>query len=206
LRRCSAIVEFPRRNARFTAGPGRGHLPLVDCEGEQVFARRMEDSDMTVVVVGNPKPMSRTRAAAEMVAAKLTGVAPQHVIDVVDLGAALLGWGDLKVAEAKEIVKSADSLVVASPTFKATYSGLLKLFLDQFGQGELGQITTFPLMLGGAYTHALAPELTLRPVLVEIGASCPAPSLYLLDSEYETSPDLEKWLAVARRFVPAVSS
>ncbi len=129
--------------------------------------------------------MSRTRAAAELVAQKLTGVAPQHVIDVVDLGAGLLGWGDTK--------------------FKATYTGLLKLFLDQFGAGELGQITTFPLMLGGSYTHALAPELTLRPVLVEIGASCPAPSLYLLDSEYEASEDLEKWLDVARRFVPVSS-
>lgn len=161
---------------------------------------------MTVVVVGNPKPMSRTRAAAELVAEKLTGVAPQHVIDVVDLGAGLLGWGDPKVAEAKAIVKSADSLVVASPTFKATYTGLLKLFLDQFGAGELGQITTFALMLGGSYTHALAPELSLRPVLVEIGASCPAPSLYLLDSDYEASEDLEKWLEIARRFVPAVSS
>jgi len=161
---------------------------------------------MTVVVVGNPKPMSRTRAAAELVAEKLTGSAPTYVIDVVDLGVGLLGWGDPKVAEAKEIVKSADSLVVASPTFKATYTGLLKLFLDQFGQGELGQVTTFPLMLGGSYMHGLAPELTLRPVLVEIGASCPAPSLYLLDSDYETSPDLEKWLEVARKFVPAVAA
>ena len=52
---------------------------------------------------------------------------------------------------------------------------------------------------------ALAPELTLRPVLVEIGASCPAPGLYLLDSEYETSPDLDAWLAVARKFVPAAA-
>ncbi len=102
----------------------------------------------------------------------------------------------------KEIVKSADLLVVASPTFKATYTGLLKLFLDQFGAGELGQTTTFALMLGGSYAHALAPELTLRPVLVEIGASCPAPSLYLLDSDYETSDDLQKWLPIARRFVP----
>lgn len=110
------------------------------------------------------------------------------------------------MAAAKEIVKSADSLVVASPTFKATYTGLLKLFLDQFGAGELGQVTTFPLMLGGSPTHALAPELTLRPVLVEIGASCPAPSLYLIDSEYETSPELDKWLDVARRFVPHASS
>src|SRR5258708_35764663 len=148
---------------------------------------------MTVIVVGNPKPMSRARAGAELVAEKLTGVAPQHVIDVVDLGAGLLGWGDPKVAEAKAIVKEADSLVVASPTFKATYTGLLKLFLDQFGQGELGQVPTFPLMLGGSYAHALAPELTLRPVLVEIGASCPAPALYLLDSDYATSPVLEEW-------------
>jgi FMN reductase len=157
---------------------------------------------MSVVVVGNPKPNSRTRAAAELVAEKLTGVAPQHVIDVVDLGAGLLEWGDPKVAEAKEIVKSADLLVIASPTFKATYTGLLKLFLDQFGAGELGKFSTFALMLGGSLAHSLAPELTLRPVLVEIGASCPAPGLYLLDSDYETSPELEKWLEVARRHVP----
>lgn len=156
----------------------------------------------SVVVVGNPKPRSRTRAAAELVVARLTGQPPEHVIEVVDLGPALLGWGDPKVAEAKQTVTSADLLVVASPTYKATYTGLLKLFLDQFGAGELGQTLTFPLMLGGSPTHALAPELTLRPVLVEIGASVPAPSLYLLDSDYETSADLDKWVEIARRYVP----
>lgn len=158
---------------------------------------------MTVVVVGNPKPMSRTRAAAELVATKLTGAPPSIVIDVIDLGAGLLGWGDPIVAEAKKVVLGADLLVVASPTFKGTYTGLLKLFLDQFSQGELGGIPTFPVMLGAAYNHALAPELTLRPVLVEIGASCPAPSLYLIDSDDETSEDLSKWLRVAKKFVPA---
>jgi FMN reductase len=175
--------------------------------GEQFFlsappGNNAEGSRMTVVVVGNPKPMSRTRAAAELVAQKLTGAPPEHVIDVVDLGAGLLGWGDPQVAAAKAIVKGADSLVVATPTYKATYTGLLKLFLDQFGQGELGQVTTFALMLGGSYAHALAPELTLRPVLVEIGASCPAPALYLLESDYATSQDLDKWLGIARKFVP----
>ena len=88
---------------------------------------------MNVVVVGNPKPMSRTRAAAELVATQLTGSAPSHVIDVIDLCPGVIGWGDPNVAEAKEIVKSASSLIVASPTFKGTYSGVLKLFLDQFG-------------------------------------------------------------------------
>lgn len=154
---------------------------------------------MTVVVVGNPKPMSRTRAAAELIATRLNGEEPTAVIDVVDLGVGLLGWGDPAVAAAKETVVAADSLVVASPTFKGTYTGLLKLFLDQFGAGELGQKTTFPVMLGGSEAHSLAAELTLRPVLVEIGASCPAPSLYLLDSDAGTSQRLADWLLLASR-------
>lgn len=161
---------------------------------------------MTVVVVGNPKPMSRTRAAADLVAERLTGAPASDVVDIVDLGAGLLGWGDPKVAEAKQIVKSAHSLIVASPTFKGAYTGLLKLFLDQFDKGELEQTVTFALMLGGTYNHALAPELTLRPVLVEIGASCPAPSLFLLDSDDESSPVLAAWLEVARQFVPIAAS
>jgi len=155
-----------------------------------------------VVVVGNPKPASRTRQAAELLCERLTGTPPTAVVDVIDLGPGLLGWGDPAVAAAKETVKAADLLVVASPTFKATYTGLLKLFLDQFGQGELGGIPTFPLMLGGSANHFLAPELTLRPVLVEIGASCPAPSLYLIDSDYDTSPALDEWVAIAKKYVP----
>src|SRR4051794_17874231 len=130
---------------------------------------------MTVtVVVGNPKPASRTLDAAKLVAERLTGAPPDVVIDVVDLGPGLLGWGDAAVAEAVEQVKASDILICASPTFKATYTGLLKLFLDQFGAGTLAGVTAFPLMLGAGPGHAMAPEVFLRPVLVELGASCPA--------------------------------
>jgi FMN reductase len=37
----------------------------------------------------------------------------------------------------------------------------------------------------------------LKPVLSEIGCSCPAPALYLLESDWATSPELEAWLALA---------
>lgn len=160
----------------------------------------------TVVVVGNPKPLSRTRHAAELLAKRLTGAEPAVVIDVADLGPGLLGWGDPAVAEAKGQMKSADLLVVGSPTFKATYSGLLKLLLDQFGAGELGGVIAVPMMLGAAPHHALAPELSLKPVLVEIGCSCPTPGLYLLDSAYEESPELTMWLERASTVLPAVMS
>ena len=105
---------------------------------------------MTVVVVGNPKPASRTRQAAELVAERLTGAPPAAVIELAELGPALLGWGDPAVDAAKQVVRDAGLVIVASPTYKATYTGLLKLFLDQFGAGELHGTTAVALMLGGS--------------------------------------------------------
>jgi FMN reductase len=150
------------------------------------------------VVVGNPKPASRTRAAAEMVAERLTDAPPATVVELAELGPALLGWGDPAVEAAKRAVHGADLVVFASPTYKATYTGLLKLFLDQFAAGELHGTTAIALMLGGAPHHALAGELTLKPVLSEIGCSCPTPALFLLDSQWEASSELDVWLARAR--------
>ena len=151
-----------------------------------------------VAVVGNPKPGSRTRGAAELVAERLAGAPPATVIELAPLGPALLAWGDPAVAEAKQEVLGADLVVFASPTYKATYTGLLKLFLDQFAAGELHGTTAIALMLGASPHHALAGELTLKPVLSEIGCSCPTPALFLLESSWEASPELDAWVERAR--------
>lgn len=158
-----------------------------------------------VVVVGNPKSSSRTRQAAEMVVLRLTGDPPSTVIELAELGPHLLGFGHPDVEAAKDIVGQAELIVFASPTFKATYSGLLKLFLDQFGAAELDGTPAVALMLGAAPHHAMAGELTLKPVLSEIGCSCPAPALFLLESAWEADPALDAWLiraAQAHRLGP----
>ncbi|MGW6036118.1 NADPH-dependent FMN reductase [Gordonia terrae] len=152
----------------------------------------------TTVVAGNPKPGSRTLDAAGRLARALTGTEPDHVVDVIELGPGLLGWGDAAVQGAVETVASSDLVVVASPTFKATYTGILKLFLDQFATGEgLRDVTAVPLMLGAGPAHAMAPDLLLKPVLVELGAVCPTPGLYLIDSTYTTDSQIadytERW-------------
>jgi FMN reductase len=146
------------------------------------------------IIVGNPKLASRTRDAAERLAAALDAKAT--VIEVADLGAGLLGWGDPRVAAAVKTVQAADVVIAASPTYKGTYTGLLKLFLDQFAAatGLAGQVG-IPLMLGAGPAHALAPELTLKPVLVELGAVCPAQGLYQLDSRYADDDSLMHWVS-----------
>ena len=134
----------------------------------------------TVVVVGNPKVGSRTRQAAELVVERLTGAPPAACIEVAELGPALLGWGDPTVEVAKQTVRDADLAVFASPTFKATYTGLLKLFLDQFAAGELVDTPAVALMLGassaprpGRRAHAQAGPLRDR---LQLSGTRPVPA------------------------------
>ena len=116
--------------------------------------------------------------AGLFVAERLTGQAADVVLDLVDVGPHLLGWGDPVAAEAVARVQACQVAVFASPTYKGAYTGLLKLFLDQIPSDGLNGVVAFPLMLGAALGHAMAPDLLLKPVLVELGAACPARARY----------------------------
>jgi FMN reductase len=151
------------------------------------------------VLTGNPKPQSRTRLAAHRVAEELTGRPADVDLDLATFGAALLAWDDPDVALAVEQVRSSDLVIVASPTYKGTYTGLLKLFLDRFAAGSLDGVQAVPVMLGGHWRHALAVEAFLKPVLNEIGASTPTSGLYLLDSEWDAPGALDGWVTTAQR-------
>lgn len=156
----------------------------------------------TAVVVGNPKPKSRTLEAGALVARKLTDAEPDLVLDLVDLGPALLEFGNAKVAEQIQAVQGSNVVVFASPTFKATYTGLMKLFLDQFPQDGLAGVTAFPVMMGAGPAHLLAPELLFKPVLVELGATCPSVGLYLMEKTYTEDARLDAWVERARKHLP----
>ena len=161
------------------------------------LAGRCRDGDQAMnvcAVVGNPKARSRTYQAAQLVVEKLTGAPPATIVDLVDLGPALLDWSSADVAARVEKVMASDLAVFATPTYKGTFTGLLKLFLDRIGTGSLAGKPAVALMLGGDLRHALAPEVFLKPVLVELGASCPAPGLFLLETEYQGSASMDVWV------------
>lgn len=129
-----------------------------------------------VVLVGNPQPASRTRLVAEEVAGQLaarSGAVVEATIDLADVAGSLFRFPDAAVDALLARVASADVLIVASPTYKATYTGLLKAFLDRYGAGGLAGVTAVPLLTIGGPSHALAVEHGLRPLLVELGASTP---------------------------------
>lgn len=155
------------------------------------------------VVVGNPKPASRTFHAAAHLATALAGRSPALAVDLASFGDGLLEHSDAAVNTAVDEVSRLDLVVVASPTYKASYTGLLKLFLDRFPARALEDVVAVPLMLGAGPRHALAPEVFLKPVLAELGALLPTRSLYILDCEFDEAGTYEPWLAEARPRIAA---
>ncbi len=142
------------------------------------------------IVVGNPKPGSRTLSVAEAVATAAAGAvgldaAERVIVDLADLGPQLFDWSSSAVKDAVTAVGGCALAVVASPTYKASYTGLLKAFLDWFSTTDLGGVTVVPLMVGAGAQHALAVEVHLRPVLVELGATLPTRGLYVLESQLD---------------------
>ncbi|SHE55073.1 FMN reductase [Streptoalloteichus hindustanus] len=157
-------------------------------------------------LVGDPRARSRVHRAAlgvrdvltnALVAAERPAVAGQ-VVDAVDLAGSLFDPAGARViADELESLALADVLVVASPTLRASYSGLLKALLDHAPAGLLTPVVAVPVMLGASPRHALAVELQLRPLLTELGASVPGRGLALLESDVDTGVHrtaIHRWL------------
>jgi FMN reductase len=148
-----------------------------------------------VIVVGNPKPASRTLTVAAAAATAVTRAAglaasPQ-VIDLCVLSRhLLLPEPSPAVEEALDQVSGAGLLLVASPTYKGTYTGLLKVFLDRLPHRALGQTVALPLMVMGVPDHAPAVDAYLRPLLIELGAAVPVPGLAVLESDLDRLDDV----------------
>jgi FMN reductase len=150
------------------------------------------------VVVGNPKAESRTRRVAVAVADHLAtrlGAGPDRlVVDLADIAGELFDPDSKKVQELLDGVANSDLLVVASPTYKATYTGLLKSFFDRYGTNALHGSVGVAVMTGAGPIHALAPELHLRPLLVELGVSTPTRGLYVTEPHFaDLNTVIEAW-------------
>lgn len=125
------------------------------------------------------------------------------MIDLADLAPHLLASPTPEVVKAAVATAvDADVLLTASPTYKGTYTGLLKVFLDQIATGALAGTVAIPLLVMGSPAHTLAVETHLRPLLVELGAQVPTPGLALIEADLpDPSGVLADW---AGRVGPSV--
>lgn len=89
--------------------------------------------------------------------------------------------GNLEIQGAVNLVASSEAVVVATPIYKAAYTGLLKTFLDLLPQNALKGKIVLPIATGGSRAHLLALDYALKPVLAALGAKVFASSVYFHD-------------------------
>ncbi|MEU5863649.1 MULTISPECIES: NADPH-dependent FMN reductase [unclassified Nonomuraea] len=142
---------------------------------------------MSVLLIsGSPSAASRTVRLLDHLAGRLDR--PATVLRLRDLPAEALLRGDTahpELAHATAQVAAADTIVVATPIYKASYTGLLKAFLDVLPQGAFAGKTVVPIATGGTPGHLLAVDYALRPVLSVLGARHVTRGLFVLDSQIE---------------------
>jgi FMN reductase len=170
-----------------------------------------------VTLIGNPKAESRThRVATEATRGVMAAVGAgadsaqvQHrVVDLSGLACRLLlPQASAAVEDAVESVTSADVLIVASPVFKGSYTGLLKVFLDRLGYHALSSVVALPVLVMKHPEHALAVDVHLRPLLVELGASVPTPGLAVFESELgRLDHVVQSWARRVARSLPGAAA
>jgi len=146
-----------------------------------------------LTVSGSPRTVSRSAKLLDHVARELELAG--HEVDhlrVLDLPAeALLGahYDDAAIRESAARMAAADGLVIATPVYKAAYSGLLKAWLDLLPQFGLAGKAVLPLATGGTLAHALALDYALRPVLQSMGARHVTQGFLVVDRFIESDGD-----------------
>ena len=92
----------------------------------------------------------------------------EHAHAIVD--ALLTGFPAGDLAAAIEEVVAADALVLVTPVYQASFSGLFKSFMDLVEEGRLRGKPVLLAATGGTERHSLAIEYALRPLIAHLGA------------------------------------
>jgi FMN reductase len=154
-----------------------------------------------VVVSGHPRPGSRTLRLARAVGerfAERRGNAGFVTVDVAELGPALLAPGDGVTGAALADIQDAVLLVVATPTYRGSYTGVLKTLLDHLPANALAGVVAVPVVTAGVQPQADAAEAFLARLLSELGADVVDFGLTAIESEL-ADPD-----AVADQYTAAI--
>lgn len=140
-----------------------------------------------LLIAASPTQPSRSAALLDAVGQRLQARgAHTELLSLRELEPRALLLADTRhpdIAQAVAQVASAQVVVVATPVYKAAYSGVLKVFLDLLAQTALQGKTVLPLATGGSPHHMLALDYALRPVLQSLSAKHILPGIYASDAQ-----------------------
>lgn len=142
-----------------------------------------------LLLSGSPIAKSKTTALLDYVAqtVQAAGLATRTV-SILDFPAEDLvqaRYDSASFNELKAEVEQAAALVIATPIYKASFTGGLKALLDILPQNALRDKTILPIATAGTYGHLLALDYSLKPVLSVLGATDLRQGVYVVDNQFQ---------------------
>ncbi|MEU1270291.1 FMN reductase [Streptomyces sp. NPDC005799] len=145
---------------------------------------------LVVVSAGLSVPSS-TRLLADRLAAAVGRQAPVEVevVELRDLAVEIAhnftnGFPGRALAAAQDAVTSADGLVVVTPVFSASYSGLFKSFFDVLDKDALDGKPVLIAATGGSARHSLVLDHALRPLFAYLRAVVVPTGVYAASEDW----------------------
>ncbi|RPA61184.1 oxidoreductase [Gordonia oryzae] len=128
---------------------------------------------LVAVNAGLGEPSS-TRMLIDRLTSAVTGVLGENRVETttidlrdlaVDLGRSMAaGFATGAARAAIDAVQGADALIVATPVFNASYSGLFKTFFDLVDVDEMAATPVLIAATGGSPRHSMVLDHALRPL------------------------------------------
>jgi len=146
-----------------------------------------------ILIGGSPSQTSRSGRLLHNIGTRLERAGLQvETLQVRDLPPEALLHADFKhpqIVAALQRVEQARGVVIATPVYKAAYSGVLKAFIDLWPQFGLKGKVVLPLASGGSAAHTLILDYALRPVLASLAPRQVLDSIFAVEQQIVWSED-----------------
>jgi len=146
-----------------------------------------------LIISGSPSLSSRLYGPVQYLQGRLAeeGFVGEllHIVELPPADLVTANFAGVEIREALRKVEEADAIVFASPVYKASYSGVLKTFLDLIPQEGLRDKPVLPIFVGGTIAHLLSIDYSLKPVLNALAARNILGGVYSVDREIERRPE-----------------
>ncbi|MCA1227789.1 FMN reductase [Saccharopolyspora sp. 6M] len=165
------------------------------------------------ISAGLSQPSSTRLLADRLVAATRHELGEEAEVEVVELREhahditdnLLTGFPGTRLREVLERLAAADGLILVTPTFSASYSGLFKSFMDVVEPDALRGKPVLIATTGGTERHSLVLEHALRPLLAYLRAHIVPTGVYAAGSDWGGGTELgQRITRAARELVAAV--
>ncbi|HCT74694.1 MAG TPA: FMN reductase [Psychrobacter sp.] len=170
-----------------------------------------------VAVSGGTNTLSKTESLVQHTLDELAKVIPirVHFIKLSEIGPLLSGaiyrnQLPASVQADLDAVESADALVVGTPVYRASFTGLFKHFFDFVEQTALVDVPVLLSASGGSERHALILEHQLRPLFSFFEAQTLPIGIYATDKDFSpaytiANPQLQERIQLAvKRALPVL--